>query len=256
LTQIERPPFYYLDNSLNVLVVDDDAGVRSLITGVLESVRLYCIKTASCAAEAQKILKSSGRIHLCVFDLGLSDVGNDEYHLLRTYGARVPFVIFTGCSSPARGFAARELGARDILEKSPDFKTAEFLKKINRHVLANTVNPAMNSLNDTISASVKALFDYSPETVSQWAQNLGITDRELRHIWRTRLGANAKIILSIYQIYSSAFLWYERTEAGKIGRLSVSAGYSRLEDYYHMHRSTINDYMAFGNIAAVLSKPD
>jgi DNA-binding NarL/FixJ family response regulator len=253
--QTERPPYYYLDKLLNILLVDDDPGVRALISDVLKPLGMYSIKTASCAREAQQILARPEHVHLCIFDLGLNDIDNDEYFLLRAFSSRVSFVVFTGSVSPAKGWTARDLGARAIIEKTPDFDMQNFLKKINRISLLNIIHPGYRTVNDTLTASTSVLFDKSPGNVSQWAALMGITDRELRHIWRTHLGANAKIILSIYQMFSAAFACYERMiekEATEQIHVANPALYKRLEEYYHMHRSTINDFISYGNIATVL----
>ncbi|MBD3393262.1 MAG: response regulator [Chitinivibrionales bacterium] len=251
----ERPPFYFLDQSVNLLIVDDDPGIRSLVVDVLKPVRLYNVFEAANAAEAEEHLQSPERIHLCLLDLGLADLGNDEFHLLRNHGARVSFVVFTGSTSPAKGYAARELGAKDIIEKSPAFDRPAFLKRVNRLALLNVINPRYGATKDTLSLSTEVLFDKTPKYVSQWAIQMGITDRELRHIWRKNLGANAKIILSIHQIFTAAFTYYEKLAAAGEGarvRIHNPQVYRRLEEYYHLHRSTITDFIAYGNIAMLL----
>jgi CheY-like chemotaxis protein len=249
----ERQPYYYLDGLLNLLVVDDDPGIRSLVANLLSPVRLYSVKTVSSASEALNILKQPSRVHLCLFDLGLCDIENDEYFLLRKFAARTSFVVFTGSTSPAKGWTARDLGARDIIEKSPELDLEYFLKKINRHALMTVINPAVRLTNDSLSASTAVLFNKSPGNVSRWASEMGITDRELRHLWSTHLGANAKIILSIYQIFTSAFAWYEKNANGAAARMQRPSSDSRLEEYYHMHRSTINDFISYGNISLGLT---
>ncbi len=251
----ERPPFYFLDNSVNVLLVDDDPGVRALIVDVLKPVRLYSVRTATCTTDADEILRPPDRTHLCILDLGLTDLQNDEFHLLRHHAARVSFVVFTGSTSPAKGYSAKELGAKDIIEKSPEFDRIGFLKKVDRQALLNIINPRYRMVKDTLTLSTEVLFEKSPKYVSQWAIQMGITDRELRHIWRKNLGANAKIILSIHQIFSAALSYYEKVAAagpGRQVRIHNPQVYRRLEEYYHIHRSTISDFIAYGNIAAFL----
>jgi DNA-binding response OmpR family regulator len=253
----ERPPYYFLEKSLSLLLVDDDAGVRSLIADTLRPTGLYSVLTAGSSREAEEVLRQPERVHLCLLDLGLADSGNDEYYLLRKYAARVSFVVFTGSTSPAKGYMVRELGAKDIIEKSPNFDRLGLLKKINRQSLINIINPRYRIVKDTLTLSTEVLFDKSPHHVSQWAIQTGITDRELRHIWRKHLGANAKIILSIYQIFSAAFAYYEKMAASEIGSLVRTGNpsvYKRLEEYFQMHRSTIMDFIAYGNITALLQQ--
>jgi response regulator RpfG family c-di-GMP phosphodiesterase len=252
----ERPPFYFLDKLINILVVDDDSGVLGLMNEILAPVEMYALRKASSAREAEPILSSFDRVHLCIFDLGLADRENDEFYLLRKYAHRSSFVVFTGNTSPAKGFMAHSFGARAIIEKSANIMNADFLKQINYHTLLNILNPRYGKMTDTLSHSTDILFKHSPKFVSQWAIQMGISDRELRHIWTKNLGANAKIILSIYQIFEAAFNYYERhlsrADAYRNVPLQQQAGYRRLEEYFHCHRSTITDFIAFGNIASVM----
>jgi DNA-binding NarL/FixJ family response regulator len=253
---LERPPFYFLDKSVSVLIADDDEAIRTLISDVLKPVRTYSVRTTTCAADAEDVLKKPERTHVCILDLGLSDLHNDEFHLLRTYAPRISFIVFTGSTSPAKGYAARELGAKDIIEKSANFSQSAFLKTVNRLSLLNIINPQYRKDSDTLSLSTDLLFEKSPNNVSQWAIQMGITDRELRHIWRKNLGANAKIILSIFQLFSAAFAYFEKVAlAGSERDVKIlnTATYKRLEEYYHMHRSTITDFISYGNISALLA---
>ena len=83
---------------------------------------------------------------------------------------------------------------------------------------------------------------------------MGMTDRTLRHIWTKNLGANAKIILSTFQMFETAFDYFEKlgqdSESYKINKIIESNSYKRLEEFFHMHKSTITDFIAYGNVAA------
>jgi DNA-binding NarL/FixJ family response regulator len=252
----ERPPFYFLDKLINILVVDDDTAVLSLVKEIIAPVGVYSLRTAATARDAEPILSSFDRVHLCIFDLGINDRENDEFYLLRKYSHRSSFVVFTGSTSPRKGFMAQSLGAKAIIEKSAHIMNVDFLKQINYNTLLNILNPRYGRANDTLSHSTDMLFKHSPKFVSQWAIQMGISDRELRHIWTKNLGANAKIVLSIYQIFEAAFNYFERhltrADAYRNVPLEQQAGYRRLEEYFHCHRSTITDFIAFGNIASVI----
>ncbi len=248
----ERIPYYFLKNAVSLLIVDDDEGVMALLREVLSPLEIYFIQTAQNAKEAEALLASPERIHLCVFDLGLKDLGNDEFHLLRKYASRVSFVVFTGSASPAKGFAACANGAKAIIEKSPDFNPHNFVRKVNTFALLNVINPRYSFNRDTLSNATDILFEHAPKYVSQWALQMGITDRELRHIWTRNLGANAKVILSIYQLFSAAFSYYERViesqDEYRNTPVQDESSYRRLEEYFHCHKSTIMDFIAFGNV--------
>jgi len=248
-----RTPYYYLERLATVLIVDDDKGVRDVVAGLLAQAGIYSVLTASTAAEAEAILSLPQRVHCCIMDLGLADVGGDEFHILRTYGARTGFIVFTGRTSPSKGFEAARIGADAMMEKSAAFNMHEFLKTVDRVVFMNIINPFYKRGNESLNNATDTLFSRSPQFVGQWAQHLGLTDRALRFVWTRNLGANAKIILYIYKILSSAFGYYEKELSGAMtaprDQLVASEPYVYLEEAFHMHRSSITDFIAYGNIA-------
>jgi len=250
-------PFYYLDNLVNVLLVDDDIKIISLLGEILKPFCPYNIHSAITAQQAEKILSSPTRFHICVMDLGITDIKNDEFFLLKQFGKRVSFIILTGRPSPSKGFDAHALGAKSIIEKSGAFDTRTFLKTLSRLALLNIINPKyIPEKIDSLSLSTDILFEKSPKFISQWAMHMGMTDRTLRHIWTKNLGANAKIIISIFQMFEMAFKHFEvistTGENGDAQKIVQSDHYHRLEEFFHMHKSTITDFIAYGNIAALV----
>lgn len=252
-----RPPFYYLDNLINLLFVDDDQEILGLLSKLFKPIRIFSTYCASSAVEADKILISPPRTHLCVLDLGINDLKNDEFYLLKRYGTRISFIIFTGRPSPLKGFDAHAFGAKGVIEKSADFNASALIKTVCHWSLLNIINPKFDANNnDSLSVSTDLLFEQTPGFVSQWAQSMGMTDRALRHIWTKNLGANAKIILSIFQMFETAITYYDLVTQGhqeyKIAKILQSSTYKRLEEFFHLHKSTITDFIAYGDVAAFL----
>lgn len=248
-------PYYYLDNLINILLIDDNPEYLSLMKNMVKPIPIFSIQTAESALQAEKIITSPNRIHLCVLDLGIKDIDNDEFYLLKKYGLRSCFIIITGSTSPKKGFKAHSLGAKAVIEKAVKFKNVDFVKTINRYALLNIINPKYAPNDDTLSVSTDVLFEKSPKMVSKWAKHIGITDRSLRHIWKNNLGANAKIILSTYLIFNSAFDYFEKYLEGNILQEKVllqSANYRHLEEFFHTHKSTITDFISYGDIAAFM----
>jgi hypothetical protein len=253
----DRLPFYFLDNTFRILVVDSDKAVLNQIRKIFAPMRMITLYAAASTREAEAYFISPDRIHLCILEPEHSDHENDDFYLLNKYANRAPFVICTGSHSPLKGFIAHESGAKALVEKGPNSIGIDFIRSINRHLLINTINPRYSRVKNTLNHSTDMLVKHSPKFVSQWAVQMAISDRELRHIWTKNLGANAKIILSIHQIFEAAFHYYERQLSGAdaFRNLPVqqSDGYRRLEEFFHCHKSTIMDFVAFGNIAAILA---
>jgi CheY-like chemotaxis protein len=253
---LENPkPFYFLDNLINIVLVDDNPEYLSLMKSMVKPVSIYSINTAETAIQAENIITSPNRIHICVLDLGITDMDNDEFYLLKKYGKRSSFIIITGSTSPKRGFIAHSLGAKAVIEKAVKFKNVDFIKTVNRYALLNIINPKYRTNGDTLSVSTDILFEKSPQMVTKWAKYIGITDRSLRHIWKNNLGANAKIILSTFLIFKNAFDYYEKYFRGNISQdkeLFHSSKYRHLEEFFHTHKSTITDFISYGDIAAFM----
>jgi DNA-binding response OmpR family regulator len=255
-----RQPYYYLERTANVLLVDDDQAVLKSLEGALQSLRFFTVQTATSTRKALTFFERGERIHLCVFDLGLTDVKDDEFYLLRAYRRLAPFVVLTGSPSAEKGFTAGKLGAKSVIQKGGQFSVGKFLKTVNHHLLLHIINPRFNpEATDSLTVSTTTLFDKSPAFVTDWAIEMGITDRELRYIWKKNLGANSKIILFVYHVYRHAFAYMERCFAdGPHDGNGADPGvdndeYRRMEEYYHLHRSTICDYLAYGNVVNVMS---
>lgn len=249
-------PYYYLDGLVNVLLIDDDPGIIEMMKDIFEPFRIFNLKTATSSSQAEKILNTPERVHIAILDLGLKDIKNDEFYLLKHFANRVSFVMFTGATSTAKGFEAHENGAKAIIEKRPDFDVNEFIDTMNRLALLTIINPRYEKNDDSLNKSTDILFDKSPRFVSQWAQALGLTDRALRHMWTKNLGANTKIILSIYQIFTAAFKYYRQFFEGGINKddkhLKSTDSYKHLEEFFHTHKSSICDYIAYGDIASLM----
>ncbi len=251
MTLKNQKPFSFLNNLINILIVDDDINILTLLNDVIKTIPIYSIHNARTAEQADKILSSPKRIHLCLLDLGISDIKDDEFYLLRKYGKKVFFIIFTGRQSPFKGFSAHTLGARALIEKTTEFNEIDFIKTINYNALLNIINPKYYGKKDSLSLSTEILFKKSPLFVSKWAKLMGVTDRTLRHIWKNNLGANAKIILSTYCIFNSAFNYYEKLiQNNNFSEqpLIQTDKYNHLEEFFYMHRNTISDFINYGNI--------
>lgn len=247
----QRPIYYFINGSVNLLVVDDDPRVLKILNEKLAPLSLYSVKCAPDSRTAVELLESPERFHVCVADLGLKDKEDDEFYLLKRFHRHVSFVILTGASSPRKGFLAAKHGAKALMEKSGELDYGSFVRMLNRYALLNIINPRYQAHGkDPLSVSTRVLFEKSPTFVTDWALEMGVTDREIRHIWKRNLGANAKIILFMYQLFRGAFTYYEHfLEPDFDGAdTAVPEDYRRREEYYHCHRSTICDYIAFGNV--------
>jgi two-component system chemotaxis sensor kinase CheA len=100
-----------------VLVVDDSAGVRQLISATL-SARGYDVEVAGSAKEAV-IAVASGRFDVLVVDYAMPrSNGADLVRALRAGNVTIPIVMVSGVATPEEQATAWEAGVDAYLEKS------------------------------------------------------------------------------------------------------------------------------------------
>ena len=113
-------------NNVKILVVEDDAPVRNLITTTLKA-NHYNYLTASNGATA--ILQaSSEQPDIVLLDLGLPDIdGVDIIRNIRTW-SQMPIIVISARSEDSDKIAALDAGADDYLTKP--FSVAELLARL------------------------------------------------------------------------------------------------------------------------------
>lgn len=218
-------PFSFLDGTLNLLVVDRDSRSRDMITRLVEPVSCYTVHTAGSSGEGLELLRSGKRFHGCTLELGMADVEQDEFYLLRQYGFHCSMIVVTGSTSPHKGAECIRLGARAVFEKGAGFSDTVFLHTLERMILINIVNHRYNEwVGDTLNTATRVLFERKPASVTGWADLLRISDRQLRNLWHTSCGFSAKHVLFLFHCFDHAFAYYtamrsrsvqERAEAEK-----------------------------------------
>jgi DNA-binding NarL/FixJ family response regulator len=239
--------FSFLDKSLAILIADDDWMILDVLTETLSPVSLYNILPANTAQAASNIICGEKRVHVCIMDLGLKDLEEDEYYLLKKFAPYVSFLVHTGSINPAQGFKSKEYGAKHLITKGSmtAIEGIELVQTINRFALYNLINPSFNeTVYDTLNYATEMLFRKSPASVTQWAADAKITDRELRNLWKNKIGIMARHALTIFDLFSLAFACAENCFSGKCaggGKCAIvnNGKYEALANYYHTHQKEI-----------------
>ena len=113
-------------NKPTILVVEDDAPVRTLITTTLKT-HDYRYLTAPCGAEAL-LLASSHNPDVVFLDLGLPDMdGIDVIRQIRSW-SRMPIIVISARSEDEDKIEALDAGADDYLTKP--FSVEELLARL------------------------------------------------------------------------------------------------------------------------------
>lgn len=235
-----QTPFSFLEKTINVLIIQNDIDSTDYLSDLLGPMRVYNIISVNSCGAALKQLRSGKRFHVCITDLGMSDVENDEFYILRQYANHCSIIVYTGSKSPRKGALSIKLGAKEVFDKHERCAITDFVAIVNRYALLNLVNHRYSETSgDTISLATKILFDKSPQSVTEWADFLRISDRQLRNLWASGSGFSAKNVLFIYTIYSTAFGYFtSRSESNSLSQ-AVDHTYRKLCEHYANHKDMI-----------------
>ncbi|NLL12828.1 MAG: response regulator [Fibrobacter sp.] len=235
-------PYNFLNGCLNLLLLEDDPGYQDLILEFLEPVKIFVFRKASTTSSAMQFINNNQKFHLCILDLGISDYAGDEFFILRNYADCIPCIVLTGSQSPGKGAACIQLGAKMVMEKGSRFKFDIFYSSICEHTIRGILSQkAAKKASDTLNASIDILLQRNPSTVTQWAEYLLITDRQMRNLWYNETGFGAKHILELHMLLSNAFRYYQYILFGKKDvRVTTSwQDDSRSHLFFNNHREEI-----------------
>lgn len=233
-------PFSYLDGTLQVLIVEDDQTSAFLVHDILAFAPVYNVKLVSACSAAADMLQSAPRTHVLVLDLGIRDVENDEFYLLRQFASKTSVIVFTGSDSPQKGAQSVLLGAKAVVEKGASLDSFEFFRTVNRSSMINLINSAYSEVggSTTLWTATKVLLEKRPGSVNEWAGIMGITDRQLRNVWSSGNLPGARNALFLFQLFSKVFSYYESAFNGEASKLELlqDLEYQRFAEYYLTHK--------------------
>lgn len=130
--------------TLQVLLVEDDGGVRAFVQEALQ-VEGYAVITAASVREAEAVLKHAP-VDLLLLDLGLPDGDGAELLQRLRQKANLPVIVVSARDQEAHKVRLLDAGADDYLTKP--FSVAELLARIRvslRH-RGTTLAPAITRL--------------------------------------------------------------------------------------------------------------
>lgn len=235
-------PFYScIQKSVSILFIDDDQNQLEFYDDIFGSYPLYSVLKSSSAECARKIIDSNKPVHLCILDLGISDINNDEFYLLRKYSKKIPFIIMSGSADIERAFEASKLGAAGMIAKPPDIFSPKLWNTISEIFLNKTILPDLSeSVNPLLKECCSIIKNRLPESVSDWANLLCITDAYLRKLWSDCFSFSPKHVLFLYSLYKKAFDYYNAVLLTHIGEKSTT---QIVNPDVIEHRRTMNYYL-------------
>lgn len=156
------------NNKYKILVVEDEANIRSLVATVLESSQYQILTADTCAMG--KTMYLSHHPDLVLLDLGLPDGDGLDFIRFIRREFDTPIIILSARSDEQDKVTALDLGANDYITKP--FGTAELLARI-RAALRNTRSTTRQQflLHDL-------MIDYEKRMVTLSGQTVNLTQTE------------------------------------------------------------------------------
>lgn len=113
--------------SLHVLVVDDNAHMRSIVVAILRGIGVGTVKEASDGADAFEVMRA-GAPDIVIADLNMDPIdGLDFSKMVRTAPDSpfpfVPIIMMTGHTERSKVIAARDAGINELLAKPISART-------------------------------------------------------------------------------------------------------------------------------------
>ncbi|MGA2506134.1 MAG: response regulator [Chitinispirillaceae bacterium] len=222
--------FPFLERTIEILIVDDEYSLVAANADLLNIYKLYNVTCAYSAKEADVLLSSSRRFHVCLFDLGMTDINNDECYLIKKYSSKVSFIVVSGRDSLEMGFKVGSCGALAAVRKPVDFDKTDIIDLINNAFFRNLLAiENLRKYKPIIKDAVEAFITLNPPSIKHWADKLGIKEYYLRKVWKACFNYQPRHIVWLCGIYSQAFQYYKFLYCERLG-IKVGANDRPVDD--------------------------
>jgi DNA-binding response OmpR family regulator len=165
----------------NVLILDDDAMLRTSLAEQLAAEGTYAIVEASTCAEARS-RASEGPYEFMILDVGLPDGdGRQLARTLRTDGVTCPIIMLTAADSEADEVSGFQSGANDYVTKP--FRYAILMARVHAHLRSHEQSEdAVYKIGPyTFRPSAKVLLDANKKKIRLTEKETNI----LKYLYRS-----------------------------------------------------------------------
>jgi len=238
-----KAPYSFLADTIRVVVANKDAEVLEELRSFFSICCLFKLECVRKAREAELVIRSNNRTHVCLCGLGLTDVGKDEFYLLRNYGRRTSFLIISDTSDPRAGYAAGTYGAKGFLHLPDDLNRETILCSVLQAFIFNIANPRPSYEHPFIKRATQVLIQKGIRNVSEWARELEVSDSYLRRAWSDAFGGvRLKHVLFLQNLYTDALAYYEqvcRLNSGNTTMVLARPEYARQYEYFVANKDAL-----------------
>jgi two-component system KDP operon response regulator KdpE len=162
------------NNKYKILVIEDEANIRSFMETILETNGYQALAATTCAHG--KLMFSSHQPDLVILDLGLPDADGLEFlKYVRQFSA-TPVVVLSARTAEEDKIQALDLGANDYITKP--FGTGELLARVRAGLRSSRNGFAMGSAPGGKFVLDDLVIDYDRRQVTIGGQEIRLTQTE------------------------------------------------------------------------------
>ena len=160
-------------NRFKILIVEDDANIRTFVRTMLEAEEYQVLCAGNCRTGLSMF--SSHCPDLVVLDLGLPDLDGSEFIAFARRISQAPIVVLSARTTDADKVTALDMGANDYITKP--FSAAEFLARIRTALRNRRYDDQDGIVGDTFDVSDLHI-DFSRRQISLAGSEIRLTQTE------------------------------------------------------------------------------
>ena len=163
-----------MNNKYKILLVEDEANIRNLVSAMLESAGYQVLPAGTCATA--KVLYGSHRPDLIILDLGLPD--RDGRVLLESVRqeSATPVIVLSARSNEQDKVEALDMGANDYITKP--FGSAELLARVRSALRSSHRSLGSTYVPEGRFRTADLVIDYDARRVFRGETEIHLTQTE------------------------------------------------------------------------------
>lgn len=161
------------NNRFKILVVEDEANIRSFMRGILEAEGYQVLCAESC--RTGELIYASHCPDLSILDLGLPDRDGSEFITYVRQSSPTPIIVLSARTTDDDKVRALDMGANDYITKP--FSTVELLARV-RSALRNRHYTSEEIALDRVFRVADLEIHYDSRQVFQAGQEIRLTQTE------------------------------------------------------------------------------
>ena len=201
------------NNKYKILVIEDEANIRSFMDTILESNGYQALSASTCAEG--KLMFSSHRPDLVILDLGLPDADGTEFIAFARQTSTTAIIVLSARSTEEDKIRALDLGANDYITKP--FGTGELLARVRASLRISRHSSQMGALPGGKFTVGDMEIDYDQRMVTVNGTDIHLTQTEYNIV--ELLSENSGKMMTYNAIIQE--IW-GGADAGSVKRLQVN----------------------------------